>query len=105
MALSDLHMTASTQVSHSIGVHASLPSTTAAMTTDLLVQGHMMVGEAEQEMLEAGFANAAPVARVRRKKPSAPNPLSVKRKVEKSEQASGSNRRKRKHSRPKDAVT
>lgn len=57
----------------------------------------MTAGEAEQEMLEAGAAKPAPMARGFKKKPAAPNPLSVKSKskVEKSEQPSGTNRRKR----------
>lgn len=57
----------------------------------------MAAGEAEQEMLEVCVAKVAPMARGKRKKSAAPNPLSVKSKskVEKSEQASGTNRRKR----------
>ena len=57
----------------------------------------MAAGEAEHEMVAAGAAKLAPMARGKRKKPAAPNPLSVKNKskVEKSDASGGTNRRKR----------
>jgi hypothetical protein len=70
------------------------------------MQGHMTTGEAEQEMLEAGTASLSPVAKKRKRKAAAPNPLSVKRKAPKSEQQPGStNRRKRRQDRAQDTGT
>lgn len=63
----------------------------------------MKVGQEEKHFLQRE-SDEAPIPSRMRKKPSAPNPLAVKQKVEKQQQAQGgANRRKRQRSGPKES--